>query len=44
MARPKAVYAALAEKAETALKGLPDSKVCFRLKAIIRGPLIIWTP
>lgn len=36
MARPKAVIdATLAEKAEAALKGLPDSKVCVRLKAII---------
>ncbi len=36
MARPKAVIdAALAEKAEAALKALPDSKVCIRLKAII---------
>ena len=36
MARPKAVIdATLAEKAETALKSLPDSKVCIRLKAII---------
>jgi transposase len=36
MARPKAVIdATLAEKAEAALKALPDSKVCIRLKAII---------
>ena len=36
MARPKAVIdATLAEKAEAALKDLPDSKVCIRLKAII---------
>src|SRR4030067_786356 len=36
MARPKAVIdATLAEKAENALKSLPDSKVCVRLKAII---------
>jgi transposase len=36
MARPKAVIdAVLAEKAEAALKALPDSKVCIRLKAII---------
>jgi hypothetical protein len=36
MARPKAVIdAALAEKAEAALKTLPDAKVCIRLKAII---------
>jgi transposase len=36
MARPKAVIdATLAEKAEDALKTLPDSKVCIRLKAII---------
>jgi len=36
MARPKAVIdATLAEKAEAALKALPDSKVCVRLKAII---------
>jgi len=36
MARPKAVIdAILAEKAEAALKALPDSKVCIRLKAII---------
>jgi transposase len=36
MARPKAVIdATLAEKAEAALKALPDSKVCLRLKAII---------
>jgi transposase len=35
MARPKEVIdAALAEKAESALKGLSDSKVCVRLKAI----------
>ena len=43
MARPKAVIdAALAEKAEAALKALPDSKVCIRLKAIIssaRSPI-----
>jgi transposase len=36
MARPKAVIdASLAEKAEAALKGLPDSKVCIRLQAIV---------
>jgi len=36
MARPKAVIdATLAEKATAALKALPDSKVCIRLKAII---------
>ena len=36
MARPKAVIdATWAEQAEAALKGLPDSKVCLRLKAII---------
>ncbi|MBM4284534.1 MAG: transposase [Deltaproteobacteria bacterium] len=36
MGRPKAVIdATLAEKAEAALKALPDSKVCIRLKAII---------
>jgi len=36
MARPKAVIdAALAEKAEAALKDLPNCKVCIRLKAII---------
>jgi transposase len=36
MARPKAVIdAALAEKAEVALKALPDANVCIRLKAII---------
>ena len=36
MARPKAVIdATLAEKAEAALKALPDSKVCIRLQAII---------
>jgi transposase len=36
MARPKAVIdATLAEKAEAALKALPDAKVCIRLKAII---------
>jgi len=36
MARPKAVIdATIAEKAEAALKALPDSKVCIRLKAII---------
>jgi len=36
MARPKAVIdATLAENAEAALKALPDSKVCIRLKAII---------
>jgi transposase len=35
MARPKEVIdATLAEKAEAALKGLSDSKVCVRLKAI----------
>ena len=36
MARPKAVIdAALAEKAEAALKDLPNCKACIRLKAII---------
>jgi len=36
MARPKAVIdATLAENAKAALKTLPDSKVCIRLKAII---------
>jgi transposase len=36
MARPKAVIdATVAEKAEAALKDLPDCKVCIRLKAII---------
>ncbi len=36
MARPKAVIdASLAGRAEAALKTLPDSKVCIRLKAII---------
>ena len=38
MARPKAVIdATLAEKAEAALKALPDSKICIRLKAIINS-------
>jgi len=36
MARPKAVIdASLAERAEAALKALPDFKVCIRLRAII---------
>jgi len=36
MARPKAVIdATVAEKAEAALKDLPNCKVCIRLKAII---------
>ncbi len=36
MARPKAVIdARVAEKAEAALRGLPDCKICVRLKAII---------
>lgn len=36
MARPKAVIdARMAEKAEAALRGLPDCKICVRLKAII---------
>jgi transposase len=36
MGRPKAVIdATLAEKAEAALKTLPNSRVCIRLKAII---------
>lgn len=36
MARPKKVIdATMAEKAEVALKGLPNSMVCVRLKAIV---------